>query len=153
MSFENAVKLGNFDDFSYTTFLKVVEEIIGNDLMVESWRDVNYHIRLIEHDTYEGIFNWHIDGLGYGPHGHRWIIIWSNSIPTEFLLPDCDDVVRPEPGDVILFNNREMKHRTPAAARGSTTRKFWRITLSNRVTPDTETIERWRSEFATLLHA
>ena len=94
------------------------------------------HIRISTTDKI--VAQWHRDGLGKlaldkdAVPAIQWLIVWSNGTPTQLL--DClNNIIVFESYDVILFNNRTVRHRCPSAESGR-----WFVRLEEPcINPDT----------------
>lgn len=55
---------------------------------------------------------WHRDGIN--ARSDPWIAVWSNVLPTRLRRPtNVRDVLTPEPGHLIVFNNDTWEHAAP----------------------------------------
>lgn len=60
---------------------------------------------------------WHYDGdTTPGSNPHCLICVWSTATPTEIRPHGSQKIYRPEPYEVVIFNNMECVHRRPPNA-------------------------------------
>lgn len=82
---------------------------------------------IIAHKVSDVGKRWHRDGTGiYQEH----VVIWSNILPTEVLLPN-GSLLEAKDGDVILLENQAVMHRIPAEAVDHPDRWFARAWVAN----------------------
>jgi hypothetical protein len=90
--------------------------------------------------------DWHFDG-----GQQNAVMLWSNIYPTQFYIPG-EGIVTPKNGEVVLFNNHIVKHRTNPEFIDLTmtgkrpNRHFLRGILNYQ--PDEELINKWKRVFA-----
>ena len=97
--------------------------------------------------------DWHQDG----PEDGIGLLLWSNEYPTEVLLPN-GKIIRPEPYDFVLIDNKVVEHRVPmdlqAALRtGRPTNRYFVRTFRIEHSFDRighREIKGWRQQLAAL---
>lgn len=118
--------LGNWQPSSYdygtvaSEFREQLRKLLGT-VYRDHVRDPAYHV-----DPAQIVFEWHQDNFGENTP----TVIWSNIHPTEIRLKGNGELVSPQPGDIVWFDNRAVEHRAPEAARGSD-RWFIRVRTEN----------------------
>jgi hypothetical protein len=83
-----------------------------------AWYNLKLHAE-VKRQTPEhpGGEDWHYDGdTTHGANPDCAIVLWASVCPTDIRLHTSNKIWRPEPFEVIVFNNRHCSHRRPPEA-------------------------------------
>lgn len=83
----------------------------------------------INPDARTDVSMWHTDYRGW-----RYVSMWSNNGPTEFLLPS-GDVIRPRAGHLMVIDNQSVLHRTGRRRFDADNRYFFRAGVTSSARP------------------
>lgn len=85
-------------------------------------RTPNWH----KDQAHEGLIadadDWHHDGMIHDPP--RWMVIWTNVVPTQILLPNGTQT-RVRPFQMTLINNHECLHKAPFLSDWALSRRYF----------------------------
>lgn len=106
-------------------------------------RDGDYHV-----DSFQMI-DWHQEGV-YEEQDDGTLIdlfnpvvmMWSNIYQTEFLLP-TGDIFTPQPFELVMVDNKIVKHRTPTIPSEELTNRHF-IAARFGITPNTRQLNKFR---------